>query len=1377
MGKLRTGWIVFSVLVCSGSAGAQAPVQQQYVGTVEVPATGKLSAAVFDNAGNLVRTLLQTKAVTAGQSQDLFWDYRDETFVHVPAWRGPFEWRALVSNATATDEGSIGNTGLPGIWNGETHPAYGATSAPNAVFAVANDSSDNLYTVSGWEENGHALNKLAPDGAPIWSVNRKGVSVAVNAQYVFVSAEPIAASGAFDDRIFRLTTDGADAPFPTIGSVLVNASKVKPFPNNARLTLTQSREWRPLHLAAFDNRLIVSNYLTNSIEVYDATSGAAVSSTFVDAPIGVATDSAGGIWIANSSDRVTHFDWSGTNYVAGTTITGLSDPDGVAFNRRCNGTCVDHLYVSQMGAHSIREFDVSTSPAFVRDIGHAAAPGALEPDGFFFGVTASVAADSQGTLSVTDSANHRVQRFYDDGSLFDSFHADHTAAPYVEAVDSTHHRILSGSFEYEVDLATAHSDWQGDGKWRLAHNWQPRDGAFHSGASVRRRLEVSPGVTRDFIFYLGGNYAGVAVYVVEPAGLRRVAIVGGAWPGYDDRDPPTTARYVWLDEDGDGNVEDDEVAWDAEPGDPSGFRPYFAVDDGGNIIISAFWNGYNYNDVIRLNLAGFEATTTDSNALNPVFSWSPSPTFRDTLVSAQPKEFWNELGTYELAAGSSTYIEFSNSGADSTVSADAIRLVDEFGAETILDTQDAGSGTPYVPGPPAATGSVSVSGNWASSSTAYSSAGNTYLHDGNSAATSLKTLRFLPNVPHAGTFRIFHRQTPHTQRASNTQITIQAAQRRDTFRFNQRLDDQGGFNHTSVALGPSGELFALGTTPAAAALPLGQLTNAGSSIVSYASNGLRLQSFTFPRNELQEQVVVDPVSSDYCYSGGKNDLNLWSVDGLSVVHLQPGAANGYVGGWIDHPYGISVVHGADADQRYVYAEGVYDAKSIRYRVDGLGTVQRLSGAITPADTGTGRSQPVLIIDTDDPTGSHITVRGAWGKSANQGELGSSYWHDSNSLKGEKLVTWTPLIKDPGRYRVSLRRISNPVYDSNVPVTIHHVDGDTLVAVNQKLTGSPWIELGTWGFREGMSGSVTISNAGTTAHVVADSVMLELVQTWLTDSEDATGVTLMGTWSASSGIAGFHGTNYRHDNNSLKGSKSVSFAPTLPATRSYDVYARWTEHFNRASNVPYDVSSLAGMTTLTLDQRDNGSIWNPLGTYDFAAGTGGTVTIRNAGTNGFVVADAVKVEPTLTVVSDNVDGVVIPGTFTPPDCSTSATSRIVGNWTISGAVPGYQGANYLSDGNAASQKGAKRVCFKPSLVDSRNYAVYLRWTASLNRASNVPIDIRHALGTTRLIVDQRVDGAQWNYLGTFPLTNDGASFIEILTDGTDGFVIADAVQLR
>ena len=63
----------------------------------------------------------------------------------------------------------------------------------------------------------------------------------------------------------------------------------------------------------------------------------------------------------------------------------------------------------------------------------------------------------------------------------------------------------------------------------------------------------------------------------------------------------------------------------------------------------------------------------------------------------------------------------------------------------------------------------------------------------------------------------------------------------------------------------------------------------------------------------------------------------------------------------------------------------------------------------------------------------------------------------------------------------------------------------------------------------------------------------------------------------------------------------------------------------ATNVPVSIKHAAGTARVTVDQSKNGGKWQLLGTYEFAAGTSSSVTISNAGTDGFVVADAIKFE--------------------------------------------------------------------------------------------------------------------------------------------------------
>jgi hypothetical protein len=129
-----------------------------------------------------------------------------------------------------------------------------------------------------------------------------------------------------------------------------------------------------------------------------------------------------------------------------------------------------------------------------------------------------------------------------------------------------------------------------------------------------------------------------------------------------------------------------------------------------------------------------------------------------------------------------------------------------------------------------------------------------------------------------------------------------------------------------------------------------------------------------------------------------------------------------------------------------------------------------------------------------------------------------------------------------------------------------------------------------------------------------------------DNTDIPAVTVAGAWSPSTGTPGYLGTNYVHDGNTGKGTKSFSFKPGVPSTRNYRVYARWPAETNRATNVPVDIVTSSGaVTTVTINQQTNSNKWTLLGTYTLAPANV-EVKFRNAGTNGYVVADGVRVIP-------------------------------------------------------------------------------------------------------------------------------------------------------
>ncbi len=102
-------------------------------------------------------------------------------------------------------------------------------------------------------------------------------------------------------------------------------------------------------------------------------------------------------------------------------------------------------------------------------------------------------------------------------------------------------------------------------------------------------------------------------------------------------------------------------------------------------------------------------------------------------------------------------------------------------------------------------------------------------------------------------------------------------------------------------------------------------------------------------------------------------------------------------------------------------------------------------------------------------------------------------------------------------------------------------------------------------------------------------------------------------------------NYLHDGDTEKGTKTITYTPDLPADGAYDVYLHWTQNRNRATNVPVEIISASGKETVKVNQREKGG-WVKIASGKFAAGKTGSLTISNTGTDGHVIADAVRWVP-------------------------------------------------------------------------------------------------------------------------------------------------------
>ena len=131
---------------------------------------------------------------------------------------------------------------------------------------------------------------------------------------------------------------------------------------------------------------------------------------------------------------------------------------------------------------------------------------------------------------------------------------------------------------------------------------------------------------------------------------------------------------------------------------------------------------------------------------------------------------------------------------------------------------------------------------------------------------------------------------------------------------------------------------------------------------------------------------------------------------------------------------------------------------------------------------------------------------------------------------------------------------------------------------------------------------------------------------LIDSSEAD---LTGDWKPSSYTKPFVGDGYLTDGNTGRGEKFAAFAADLPADGEWEARLFYSPGENRSSRVPVTVRVGDAEETVTVNQRKAGEIGDravSLGRFSAAAGTRATVTVSNAGADGYVLADAVAFVP-------------------------------------------------------------------------------------------------------------------------------------------------------
>jgi hypothetical protein len=141
-------------------------------------------------------------------------------------------------------------------------------------------------------------------------------------------------------------------------------------------------------------------------------------------------------------------------------------------------------------------------------------------------------------------------------------------------------------------------------------------------------------------------------------------------------------------------------------------------------------------------------------------------------------------------------------------------------------------------------------------------------------------------------------------------------------------------------------------------------------------------------------------------------------------------------------------------------------------------------------------------------------------------------------------------------------------------------------------------------------------------------------------------------------------------------------------------------------------------------------------------------------------------PTEGLEPEQLDGVVI----------DDAQAEFAGGWVYSNSIPPFVGPGYRHDDD--KRDGSCSARFTARLPAAGRYEVRLFCSPHFNRATNVPVTIRHADGTTTVRVDQKQGPTNEQgcvLLGTYRFAAGEPACVVISNQGTDGHVIADAVQ--
>lgn len=152
-----------------------------------------------------------------------------------------------------------------------------------------------------------------------------------------------------------------------------------------------------------------------------------------------------------------------------------------------------------------------------------------------------------------------------------------------------------------------------------------------------------------------------------------------------------------------------------------------------------------------------------------------------------------------------------------------------------------------------------------------------------------------------------------------------------------------------------------------------------------------------------------------------------------------------------------------------------------------------------------------------------------------------------------------------------------------------------------------------------------------------------------------------------------------------------------------------------------------------------------------------VGMDNVGEN-LVQMDEIELDGDNAIIVDN------------DDTGFAYTGTVYYNSTVQEAEPMFGGDERLMPAG----DGTSYCTFTPAITTTAYYKVYAYWTDGSNRADNAPFTIYYQGGNTTVRVNQKENGGQWVYLGTYDFASGTSGYVQVSNDA-NGYVMADALK--